>query len=395
MAIRILSVDDEQDMEMLILQLFRKQIRDKKYEFVFANNGIEALERLEEHKDITLILSDINMPGMDGLTFLSRVNEQGNPLLKAIMISAYGDMDNIRTAMNRGAFDFVTKPVNFEDLEITISKTVEHIEMMTSLEKGREQLIAIQNDLSVAKEIQLSMLPKTVPANIGQAGVDLHAFLKPAKAVGGDLYDYFMMDPEHLFFLIGDVSDKGVPAALFMSITKAIFKSQFSNKNGASIVEKVKIVNEFLSEDNSSFMFVTAFVCILNTRTGVLQYVDAGHEPPVIMRADGTVELVKKHGGMALCFDATFDYEAQSLQLHRGDKFILYTDGVPDANNLSGARYNMSGLEDFVSKGKGAGMKTAKEINEATLESVVEFIGEANQFDDIAMLTVNYLGTGA
>jgi sigma-B regulation protein RsbU (phosphoserine phosphatase) len=395
MAIRILSVDDEQDMEMLILQLFRKQIRDKKYEFVFANNGIEALERLEEYKDITLILSDINMPGMDGLTFLSRVNEQGNPLLKAIMISAYGDMDNIRTAMNRGAFDFVTKPVNFEDLEITISKTVEHIEMMTTLEKGREQLIALQNDLSVAKEIQLSMLPKSVPANIGKAGVDLHAFLKPAKAVGGDLYDYFMMDPEHLFFLIGDVSDKGVPAALFMSITKAIFKSQFSNRNGASIVEKVKTVNEFLCEDNSSFMFVTAFVCILNTKTGVLQYVDAGHEPPVIIRADGSVEILKKHGGMALCFDPTFDYQEQTMQLNPGDKFILYTDGVPDANNLSGARYNLSGLENFVSTGKGVGLKTAKEINEATLESVVEFIGEANQFDDIAMLTVNYVGVSA
>jgi len=247
MAIRILSVDDEQDMEMLILQLFRKQIRDKKYEFVFANNGIEALERLEESDDIALILSDINMPGMDGLTFLSKVNEKQNPLLKSIMVSAYGDMDNIRTAMNRGAFDFVTKPVNFEDLEITISKTVEHIEMLTNLERGREQLIAIQNDLSVAKEIQMSMLPKTVPANIGKAGVDLHAFIHPAKVVGGDLYDYFMMDSEHLFFMIGDVSDKGVPAALFMAISKAIFKSQFSNRNGDSITQKVKIVNEFLS----------------------------------------------------------------------------------------------------------------------------------------------------
>ncbi|CAG4998390.1 Regulator of RpoS [Dyadobacter sp. CECT 9275] len=390
MAIRILSVDDEQDMEMLILQLFRKQIREKKYEFVFANNGNEALEKLEETKDIALILSDINMPGMDGLTFLAKINEKQNPLLKAIMVSAYGDMDNIRTAMNRGAFDFVTKPVNFEDLEITISKTVEHIEMLANLEKGREQLIAIQNDLSVAKEIQLSMLPKIVPANIGQAGVDLHAFIKPAKMVGGDLYDYFMMDSERLFFMIGDVSDKGIPASLFMAITKAIFKSQFSNRNGDSIVEKVKIVNEFLSEDNSSFMFVTAFVCILNVKTGEVEYVDAGHEPPLIIRANGETELVKKQGGMALCFDATFEFESHTLQLNPGDKFVLYTDGVTDADNLTGQRFGLHGLQDFFTTGEGAKKETAKEMNDATLDALVTFIGAASQFDDITMLSLRY-----
>ncbi|OJV14535.1 MAG: hypothetical protein BGO21_17600 [Dyadobacter sp. 50-39] len=393
MAIKILSVDDEQDMEMLISQLFRKQIRDKKYEFVFANNGVEALERLEESDDIALILSDINMPGMDGLTLLSKVNEKQNPLLKAIMVSAYGDMDNIRTAMNRGAFDFVTKPVNFDDLEITISKTVEHIEMLATLERGREQLIAIQNDLSVAKEIQSSMLPKTVPANIAKAGVDLHAFIHPAKVVGGDLYDYFMMDSERLFFMIGDVSDKGVPAALFMAISKAIFKSQFSNRNDDTICDKVRIVNEFLSEDNTSFMFVTAFVCIMNVKTGVVEYVDAGHEPPLIIRANGDTELVKKQGGMALCFDSTFRYQSHTLQLYPGDKFVLYTDGVTDANNLTGARYGLHYLEDFFRTGEGSTRETAREMNEATLESLIDFIGPANQFDDITMLSLRYLGS--
>lgn len=390
MAIRILSVDDEQDMEMLILQLFRKQIRDKKYEFVFANNGNEALQRLEETTDISLILSDINMPGMDGLSFLAKINEKQNPLLKAIMVSAYGDMDNIRTAMNRGAFDFVTKPVNFEDLEITISKTVEHIEMLASLEKGKEQLIAIQNDLSVAKEIQLSMLPKSVPPNIAQAGVDLHAFIQPAKMVGGDLYDYFMMDPDHLYFMIGDVSDKGVPASLFMAITKAIFKSQFSNHNNDSICEKVKIANLFLSEDNSSFMFVTAFICILNVKTGVVEYVDAGHEPPLILRKNGDLELVKKQGGMALCFDSSYQYESRTLQLYPGDRFILYTDGVTDANNLTGARFGLKGLEDFFTTGDGIKAETAKDMNEATLSELVTFIGAASQFDDITMLSLRY-----
>lgn len=136
MPVKILSVDDEMDMEMLLTQHFRRQIRDKNFEFVFANNGAEALDKLEEHADIQLILSDINMPEMDGLTFLSRLNEQKKPYLKAVMVSAFNDMDNIRTAMNQGAFDFVTKPINLDDLEITINKTVSHIEMLVNSQKS-------------------------------------------------------------------------------------------------------------------------------------------------------------------------------------------------------------------------------------------------------------------
>jgi adenylate cyclase len=123
---KILVVDDESDLEFLIKQKFRKQIREHHYEFVFAINGKHALEKLEEHHDVDLVLSDINMPEMDGLTLLSKLQEKHN-LLKAIIISAYGDMDNIRTAMNRGAFDFLTKPIDFGDLEITIEKTLEHV----------------------------------------------------------------------------------------------------------------------------------------------------------------------------------------------------------------------------------------------------------------------------
>ncbi|HEX5113349.1 MAG TPA: adenylate/guanylate cyclase domain-containing protein [Saprospiraceae bacterium] len=126
---KILVVDDEADLEVLIKQKFRQKIRDHQYEFVFAINGNAALERLSENKDIDLVLSDINMPEMDGLTLLSKLNEQNN-LLKTVIVSAYGDMDNIRTAMNRGAFDFVTKPINFEDLEKTMEKTLQYVNQM-------------------------------------------------------------------------------------------------------------------------------------------------------------------------------------------------------------------------------------------------------------------------
>lgn len=390
MAIKILSVDDELDMEMLIQQRFRRQIRDKRFEFVFAHNGAEALEKLSEDKGIDMILSDINMPGMDGLTFLSKINDLSNPMLKAVMVSAYGDMDNIRTAMNRGAFDFITKPINFEDLEITINKTIEHIEMLMQLQKGRDQYIAIQKDLQIANGIQQSMLPKKFPAFPHRTDVDLHAFLEPAKTVGGDLFDFFMMDEDRLFFIIGDVSDKGIPAALFMAITKAIFKSHFSNESCGDICDEVRQVNRFLCADNSSFMFVTAFLGIMNLKTGEIEYIDAGHEPPLILRRDGEVEVMKKHGGLALAIDDGFEYTSQQVTLNPGDALFLYTDGATDANNITGHRYGLEQIRHLLSPLAVTG--SPKDINDLFYQEIKSFIGEAAQFDDITVMTIRYHG---
>ena len=136
---KILVADDEMDLEMLIKQKFRQKIREQQYEFIFAVNGKDALEKIRQHPDVDIVLSDINMPEMDGLTLLSRLSES-SPLIKAVIVSAYGDMDNIRTAMNRGAFDFITKPINFEDLSVTMEKTIHHVNQI------RETLKAIKEN---------------------------------------------------------------------------------------------------------------------------------------------------------------------------------------------------------------------------------------------------------
>jgi class 3 adenylate cyclase/FixJ family two-component response regulator len=138
---KILVVDDETDLEVLIKQKFRRQIRERKYEFTFATNGNEALAKISEQPDIEIVLSDINMPGMDGLTLIGKLSED-NPLIKSIIISAYGDMENIRTAMNRGAYDFLCKPVNFEDLDVTIQKTIKYVaQLHETVEAIRENNI--------------------------------------------------------------------------------------------------------------------------------------------------------------------------------------------------------------------------------------------------------------
>lgn len=161
---KILVVDDEEDLEVLIKQKFRQKIRQNEYEFVFAMNGRHALEQLQIHKDIDIVLSDINMPEMDGLTLLSKLSEQ-NTLLKSVIVSAYGDMDNIRIAMNRGAFDFVTKPVNFADLEITIDRTMNHVLMLRETLKAVKEnnILKMYVDETVlnfmgGKEIEQAML---------------------------------------------------------------------------------------------------------------------------------------------------------------------------------------------------------------------------------------------
>lgn len=226
MAIKILSVDDELDLEVLLTQYFRRKIRKGEYEFSFAHNGLEALQLVLEKKDFDIILSDINMPEMDGLTLLTKINEMRNPALKCIMVSAYGDMDNIRSAMNNGAFDFATKPIDLDDLSLTIEKAIEQINFVKASQQEHNQLESIQNDLQVAGEIQHAILPRIFPPfpDIEQ-NVDIFASMHPAKDVGGDFYDFFRIDDDRLGFVIADVSGKGVPAALFMAVSRTLIRA--------------------------------------------------------------------------------------------------------------------------------------------------------------------------
>ena len=184
---KILVVDDEADLEVLIKQKFRQKIREKEYEFVFAMNGVLALERLEEHRDIDIVLSDINMPEMDGLTLLSKINEQ-NTLLKSVIVSAYGDMDNIRTAMNRGAFDFITKPVNFDDLEVTMQKTIRYVEQLKETMRAIKEnnILKMYVDESVlnfmgTREFESSLMAnETVEATV--AFIDICGFTRISES---------------------------------------------------------------------------------------------------------------------------------------------------------------------------------------------------------------------
>lgn len=197
---KILVVDDEPDLQMLMLQKFRSKVRTREYEFLFAENGAEALDVVSKHSDLFLILSDINMPKMDGLTMLDELQKLERVDLKTVIVSAYGDMENIRTAMNRGAYDFVTKPIDFKDLETTIEKTLSEIVRYLRSKQLEDQLEALNYDLDMAARIQQKILHQEFPVFPEDSRFDIYANMIAAKQVGGDFYDFFKFDDDHLAF---------------------------------------------------------------------------------------------------------------------------------------------------------------------------------------------------
>lgn len=384
MAVKILSVDDEVDLELLLTQYFRRKIRKGEYEFFFAHNGLEALQMLLKHPDIDIILSDINMPEMDGLTLLTKINEMRNPSLKCIMVSAYGDMDNIRQAMNNGAFDFATKPIDLDDLQLTINKAVEQIEFIRSAQKEHNQLVDIQSDLTVAREIQHAILPRTFKLKLDAAdSVDIHASMVAAKDVGGDFYDFFPIDDHRIGFTMADVSGKGVPAAIFMAVSRTLIKA--TGIRGLPSNECISTVNNMLCDESVDSMFVTVFYGIYDLNTGMIDFTNAGHNPPYILHADGSVEMLKSECNLVLGAVEGMPFKNESLQLEKGDTLVMYTDGVTEAENIDHHQFGETRLEETLAKLKGT---TSEEIVTTINAHVKEFAGEAPQSDDITLLVI-------
>ncbi len=387
MPVKMLVVDDEPDLESLIRQRFRKQIRDSEYEFIFAHNGVEALAQLEAHTDVTLILSDINMPEMDGLTLLTKLNDLNNPVLKSVIISAYGDMDNIRTAMNRGAFDFITKPIDFNDLDVTINKTLKQLHIIRQAVEDHEQLISVKRDLSIAARIQQSLLPRVFPPFPGRKEFDIYAEMHPAKDVGGDFFDFFFIDDVHLGVVVGDVSGKGIPAAIFMALTRTVLKTIAARVTDPG--QLLQQVNLMLIPESDETMFVTIFYAVLNTQTGEITYSSGGHNSPFLLQKDSTVKMLEFAGGGIVGKIPGLDYGARTFTLQPGETLYLYTDGVTEAMNREGVFFEESRLVDSLGRASSLPLVDMMRSIDADLKG---FINGAPQSDDITMLTLRYLG---
>ena len=384
MAIKILCVDDEAPIDMLMKQYFRRKIRSGEYEFLFARNGLEALAILYNNPDIEIILSDINMPEMDGLTLLAKVNEMRNPALRVIMVSAYGDMQNIRQAMNNGAFDFATKPIDMDDLAVTIEKAIEQIHFVHESQKEHTQLESLKKDLTTARDIQQYILPQVFPPFPEDTGLlDIYASMVAAKDIGGDFYDFFRIDADRIALVIADVCGKGIPAALFMAVSRTIIRSKGTQCDNAA--ECITETNRLLAAYSVDCMFVTAFYAIYNIKTGQLNYCNAGHNPPYLIKADGKTEDLPMPTDVIVGAFDEIKYEECTMQMDHGDTLVMFTDGVPEAMNPDLEEFGTDRLCNILS---GMADKCCKEIIETIKASIDNFAAGAEQSDDITMLVL-------
>ena len=385
LAKRILVVDDEPALKDLVRQRMRRDIRSGKYEFVFAQNGIEALECLKNGHKIDMILSDINMPEMDGLTLLKEIPKV-DPDVRSVVVSAYGDMKNIRTAMNCGAFDFLIKPIDFDDLRRTIDRTLEHLELWRSALEARDKLVVIENELNVANRMQKSILPTDFPSTD-----DYHVFanMEPARDVGGDFYDVYDLPDGRIVLTVADVSGKGVPAAMFMMSTRTCLRTAV--KVSTDPVKIIEHVNNVLCENNDEAMFVTIFLSIYDPSTRTLEFVNGGHNPPIKINPDNTSDKLSEIDGVALGIAPGLDYTKGVVELSHGEMVLFYTDGVTEAENTAAEQFGMNRLEILFMENS---TKDARIITDNIFKAINSFADGAPQFDDITCLTLSCRGNG-
>ena len=357
----------------------RRAIRAGRYEFVFAQNGVEALQRLNEDQSIDMVVSDINMPQMDGLTLLAQIPDV-NPNIRSVIISAYGDMKNIRTAMNRGAFDFVTKPLDFEDLRLTIDRTLNHLMEWREALSSRDKLVALQNELDVASRIQQSILPAGFPEG---PEFQISGSMAPARNVGGDFFDVLPLDGGKIGIGVADVSDKGVPAALFMMSCRTLLKGAAIGSNGPG--EVLREVNDLLHEDNEALMFVTLLYAVYDPATGEFTYASGGHDAPLVVQADGSSALLPLTGGIMLGVVPDFSFVQNTVTIVPGDTVVLYTDGVTEAMNGSGEQFGMKRLQEIFAA---SAPEDSREANQAVFDAVSSFAGDIDASDDITCVTL-------
>lgn len=258
------------------------------------------------------------------------------------------------------------------------------------VELQREAAARLAGELEAARRIQMGTLPRPAAAFPGETRFDLYAMLEPAREVGGDLYDFFRLDDDHLFFMIGDVSGKGLPGSLFMAISKALYKSTALRRHG-QVAVMMREADAEISRDNAEGLFVTVLAGILDARTGQLEYCSAGHEPPLLLPRVGRALLrLDEGGGPPLCAVDGFPYVPATRRLEPGDTLCLITDGITEATASDGQLYGRERLHALL--GRVGGAASAAEVGEAIRRDVAAFTGGTEPSDDMAVLIIRYSG---
>jgi sigma-B regulation protein RsbU (phosphoserine phosphatase) len=306
-------------------------------------------------------------------------------ILSAPIINQNGRLIGVVQVLNKiNQETFTTDDERFlEAICIHLGIALERAEMVEAYLQSQ----MLKQSLQLAREIQMGLIPKQFPAFPEIPQIDIFGTIEPALDVGGDLYDFFLLDGNRICFIIGDVSDKGIPAALFMAMVRTAFRmGALASKE--SIAAILRRLNDFLCESNHSQMFVTVFAGILDLRDGSIEYADGGHEPPYIVRAHGGASMIDKIGGLALGFIPGYDFQPGKIQLNPGDSIVLYTDGITEAMDEQHHLFGADRIQEILDR-TAAGIE-AQKLSKTLLGGVAAFVGGAHQSDDITLLVLRY-----
>jgi sigma-B regulation protein RsbU (phosphoserine phosphatase) len=378
---RILIVDDNDD-NRYTLKLY---LDLEGYQHIeTAQDGEEAIALLEVER-FDLVLLDVMMPRLDGYGVLEWLKRKERlHTVPVIMISALNELDSVVRCIELGAVDYLTKPFNPVLLRARLGASLEKKRLRDQV---AAHLARLEAELDQARRLQMSMVPQSFPAPDASFPWDIHASMDPAREIGGDLYDVFATADGRLCCFIGDVSGKGMPAALFMARTKSIIRIITELMPAASPADVVARVNRELCLNNDSMMFVTLFLARLDPASGTLSYCNAGHNPPY--RLSGTlVVAIEDAAGIVLGIEPAAAYVDGALTLAADDRLFLYTDGVTEAFNRAGEPFGEARLEAVLS----GQQNSCAEMIKAVTEAIAAFTGDAPQSDDIAMLALRHVG---
>jgi sigma-B regulation protein RsbU (phosphoserine phosphatase) len=379
---RILVVDDVADNRDL---LTRRLQREGYSDIATAEDGEEALTQIAA-RPFDLVLLDVMMPKCDGYQVLERLRADGKlHELPVIVISALNEMDSVVRCIQLGAVDYLSKPFNATLLRARVHACLEQKGLRDIVKAHLERL---EGELDAARKLQMSMVPTIFPPPTPERPVEIFAAMIPAREVGGDLYDFFFADDGRLVFAVGDVSGKGVPAAMFMARTKNLLRvvTGLLQKDGvsASPADIVGRINKELCEDNDTMMFVTAVFGILDPKTGAVELCNAGHDAPLKLSTDSIGEI-KGAQGMALGINPMWRYETVHGELASGETLFVYTDGVTEAADADNAMFTRARLDAVLQEFSTTPLQA---MIGSVAEAVRSFAGAAPQFDDITALAV-------
>jgi sigma-B regulation protein RsbU (phosphoserine phosphatase) len=394
-SMRVMVVDDTEANIDILLETLADD-----YKVVVATDGESALEDIKKSPP-DLILLDIMMPGMDGYEVCQKLKEMEiTRNIPVIFLTALKEEGDEARGLGFGAVDYITKPFNPELVKARVRNHLDlklHRNHLEELVEKRTQEIAerqrveyklraakekIESELNIAAQIQRSILPSTFPAFPEHREFDLYAMMTPAREVGGDFYDYFFVDDDHLAVIIADVSDKGVPAALFMMISRTIFRSIVKQLKSPSQV--LAETNDLLCEGNDTGMFVSAYVAFYHLPTGRLTYSNGGHNPALLFGPNDSCRKLSCKHGTALGVSPGQSYKDYVDKLETGQILVLYTDGVTEACSPYDELF---GVDRFT--------KLVCDCQQLSLSQMFIHIDkylrdfqQDNQFDDITMLAL-------